>query len=395
MRKSKIVIPFILLGVAVIVGVFYLSGNQYNYTLAAEWGGFGYADEDGKFQLPYGSAIYTDENGKESLLITDCHNDNIQKFALDGTFISKFGESGTEPGSLDVPADVAIDKNGNIWVVEEDTDRLSQFDKNGNFLENFTATLEIEEEEGQVRSFSMLSKPLGIVFDSANNFYISNFGNGLVMKFDADGNFDRLLNKRDVDEDPLQFIARIEEERGDREAYYLCRSGTAVLCTGEAEFNSPYYLVVDSKDNVYVVDRNNHRIQKFNSDGEFLLMWGRNGGDGTSGNGEGEFNYPHEIAIDKNDNVYIADSRNHRIQVFDSEGAFLFQLGDESVFGFPKVVAVDSDLNIYVGDTEFPEGDHIHDEESDSDEEISLHEHTEDEHKEGSVGITKWKKTIF
>ena len=199
--------------------------------------------------------------------------------------------------------------------------------------------------------------------------------NNLVMKFDAKGSFNNLLNQHqslnlaDVLNVFKLYLDDVQE-------------GTA-----EAEFNSPYYLAVDSKDNVYVVDRGNNRIQKFSPDGEFILKWGRNGGDGTPGNGEGEFDFPHEIAIDKNDNVYVADTKNHRIQVFDSNGEFLFQLGDEREFIFPKVVAVDSNLSIYVGDA----GHRALQEEDEEDNEHSHHEHSDQD----DIRITKWKKTLF
>jgi len=390
MRKSKVIIPLIVfgfLGVVVILNVFYFSSNQYNYTLAAEWGGFGYADEDGKFNLPYGSTMYTDKAGEEFLLISDCNNNNIQKFDLNGTFISKFGEGGTDPGSLDTPADVAVDKAGNIWVVEERNSRISKFDKNGNFLENFIITLEIEEEGKQVRTFNFLSEPLGIVFDSTNNLYTTNYTDNLVMKFDSERRFVDLLNKYEGDSNIFQFVSLMEEAFQEGKDYFSCDSGVVAPCTGEAEFKSPYYLAVDSKDNVYVVDRSNHRIQKFSPNGDFLLMWGRNGGDGTLGSGKGEFYFPHEIAIDKNDNVYIADTGNSRVQVFNSDGDFLFQLGDKSVFKTIKVVAVDSDLNIYVGDSGGDLG---------IDGESIEHEHrAHHDSSEHNVRITKWKKSLF
>ena len=67
---------------------------------------------------------------------------------------------------------------------------------------------------------------------------------------------------------------------------------------------------MDNRDNVYVADRNNHRIQKFDSDGNFITKWGK------EGIGDGEFYYPHDIAVDSSGNVYVAEEYNHRIQKF-------------------------------------------------------------------------------
>jgi hypothetical protein len=69
-------------------------------------------------------------------------------------------------------------------------------------------------------------------------------------------------------------------------------------------------VAIDSADNVYVADTYNHRIQKFDSDGTFLTKWG------SSGAGDGQFRYPKGVAVDSADNVYVADAYNHRIQKF-------------------------------------------------------------------------------
>jgi DNA-binding beta-propeller fold protein YncE len=92
---------------------------------------------------------------------------------------------------------------------------------------------------------------------------------------------------------------------------------------------SPEDLAFDLEDNLYVVDAGNSRIQVFDSDGNFLRMWGK------PGDGEGEFNFYHGhyyiggIAVDREGNVYVADNANWRIQKFDSHGNFLLQWGSK------------------------------------------------------------------
>ena len=73
-------------------------------------------------------------------------------------------------------------------------------------------------------------------------------------------------------------------------------------------------ISVDNSSNVYVVDQHNHRIQKFDSLGNFILTWGK------QGNKPGEFNYPYGIAIDSEGDVYVSDMNNNRIQKFSAEG---------------------------------------------------------------------------
>ena len=69
---------------------------------------------------------------------------------------------------------------------------------------------------------------------------------------------------------------------------------------------------MDSSGNVYVSDRYNHRIQKFDSSGNFLLKWG------SFGTGDGQFARPRGNAVDSSGNVYVVDAYNHRIQKFTS-----------------------------------------------------------------------------
>jgi DNA-binding beta-propeller fold protein YncE len=76
----------------------------------------------------------------------------------------------------------------------------------------------------------------------------------------------------------------------------------------------PEGITVDTDGNVYVADTNNNRIQKFDSDGNFLAKWG------SLGTNDREFSLPEGIAVDADGNVYVADTNNNRIQKFDGMG---------------------------------------------------------------------------
>jgi streptogramin lyase len=118
---------------------------------------------------------------------------------------------------------------------------------------------------------------------------------------------------------------------------------------GDGQFNAPTGIAVDSAGNVYVADTANHRIQKFDDQGNFLLKWG------ASGSGAGQFNAPKGVAVDSADNVYVVDSGNHRIQKFGASGGFVTAWGSSGSgsgqFNQPFGVAVDSLDSVYVTDT--------------------------------------------
>src|SRR5687767_12362485 len=71
--------------------------------------------------------------------------------------------------------------------------------------------------------------------------------------------------------------------------------------SGDGEFNIPHTIAFDSSGNMYVTDTKNSRVQKFDSDGMFLLKWG------SKGAGNGRFQGPEGIDIDSKSNVYVAD----------------------------------------------------------------------------------------
>jgi DNA-binding beta-propeller fold protein YncE len=86
----------------------------------------------------------------------------------------------------------------------------------------------------------------------------------------------------------------------------------------DGAFAEPTDIAWDSKENMYISDGYVHsRVAKFSPDGTYLGTWGK------KGTGPGEFNTVHNVQVDKNDHVWVADRGNGRIQVFDTEGNFL------------------------------------------------------------------------
>jgi DNA-binding beta-propeller fold protein YncE len=88
--------------------------------------------------------------------------------------------------------------------------------------------------------------------------------------------------------------------------------------------NRPTDVAWDRAGNIYIADGigNTNRVAKFDRDGDFIRHWG------STGSGAGQFNGVKAIAIDAQDNVYVADAGNKRIQVFDADGNSKSEFGN-------------------------------------------------------------------
>jgi NHL repeat-containing protein len=117
--------------------------------------------------------------------------------------------------------------------------------------------------------------------------------------------------------------------------------------------NGPGYLtagsavVVAPNGEIYLADGHgagtNDRIVKFSNDGQLITAWGKHG------KGPGEFDTPHGIALDSMGRVYVADRANNRIQIFEPDGKFV---AEWKQFGRPSDVAIDKNDMIYVADSQ-------------------------------------------
>jgi DNA-binding beta-propeller fold protein YncE len=143
-------------------------------------------------------------------------------------------------------------------------------------------------------------------------------------------------------------------QKFDSNGQFLATWGSAG--SGDGQFNfiwgDPNHnlpgagLAFDAQGNLYITDMGNVRIQKFDSNGKFLAKWG------SQGTGDGQFARPLDLAVDAQGNVYVIDDRSSpkgRIQKFDSNGKFLARFG-EGLFVDPGLIAVDGPGNIYVPD---------------------------------------------
>lgn len=160
----------------------------------------------------------------------------------------------------------------------------------------------------------MFIMPHGLTVDRDDNVWLTDVGRQQVFKFSPDGRLLLTLGER------------------------------GVAGTDTAHFNLPTDVAVRPDGGFYVSDGyRNTRVLRFDARGRFLTQWGK------PGNGPGEFDLPHGIALDRAGRIYVADRNNARVQVFDSTGRFVADFKGP-LLGRPYGVAVSPDGTIFTVD---------------------------------------------
>jgi len=220
----------------------------------------------GMLNGPRGVAV----NERNEIAVTDTGNHRIQVFSSDGTYLRSFGAKGDKQAQLDCPAGIAFDNNGHIVVVDSDNHRVQVFSEQGEFLRQFGGKGNLDHQ---------LQDPFGLSIDSDGNYIVADSGNKLIKIFSPIG----------------QFLRKIG---------------------GEGSFDRPYHCV--QYDNYLIVsDRDEHCINVFDRDGKFLYKFGK------QGKGNGEFNKPGCLSVNKAGHLMVCDTWNDRVQVFELSGKFL------------------------------------------------------------------------
>ena len=226
----------------------------------------------------YASGLDVDAAG--NVYVADTGNDQVKKFAPNGTLLWNVGVRGVKaPGNFDNPRDIAY-LNGKLYVADLGNKRVQVLDASTGavdavWTETFPSTIGI----------------------SAG---VDGSGNPIIL----------------VTEDVLN-QTRIYTPSGT----FIRADGTGSAGSGAGQLNAPRDAATDSAGNVYVADYANNRIAKFGPTGAWITSWG------TGGGKPGQFRRPYGVTVDVDNNVWVADSTNHRIQEFTSNGTFIRALG--------------------------------------------------------------------
>ena len=358
-----------------------------NVSTFAGSGSHGFQDGPGKkatFNYPMGIVIDT----KDNLYVADSFHHRVRKIDKTGnvTTVAGTGKAGFQDGpgkkaTFKYPDGIAIDAKSNLFVSEDQKQKIRKIAPDGSVttitlpascdykyivvghredlyfpcgraiykfylsgtlprtnalcVQTFTGTTLSGSGDGS-RSIAQLSHPTAVArYD--NSLYVVDSFNHKIRKIDKAGNVTTVAGIG---------VSGFQDGPGS-----------------QAMFNYPEGIAIDIQGNLYVTDSLNHRIRKIDKTGNVTTI----AGTGKFGFQDGPspqamFNYPEGIVIDIHGNLYITETKNHRIRKIDKAGnvttiagtgKFGFQdgPGSQAMFGAPEGIAIDIQGNLYVADS--------------------------------------------
>ena len=278
---------------------------QAYYVFDRAFGQHGY--DPGEFVEPRGIALDTEGN----VYVVDMGATNfarVQKFTKAGDFVLSFGSFGEGVGQFKTPIGICVHSiGGRVLVADKDNSRIQSFTQSGLSRPAWGTRGSGEGE---------FLWPQGVAADDQGYTYVADTTNNRIQKFTGDGTFVKQWGSYGDDPGQLSYPSDIAVD-GDGNVYVV-GGGRVDKFTSEGVFQTKWDsqclmragVGVDSEGNVYVTDEGNHRVHKFSRGGRLLTRWG------TQGRDNGQFWYPMDVAVDAQGHVYVVDSNNHRVQVF-------------------------------------------------------------------------------
>ena len=273
-----------------------------------EWGTFGVIDP-GQFNLPQQIAVDDERN----IYVADTGNSRIQKFTNNGEFLSSWGTHGIENGEFRSPVGIAVYEN-NVYVIDDKQSNIQKFDSDGNFILKWG---EWGVKDGQ------FNKPKGITIDSNGVVYVADSKNYRIQIFTSDGEFLSSFGTYGTINGKLKIPVDVAvygdfiyvSDPGNKKIEKYALDGT-YLQSFDYRFGGhavrPGGLTTDPDGNVYFVDSVKYRVVKMSPEGRTLGTFG------SVGMGDGKFIQPTDIVLDNRGYLFVLDSSVGLIQKFDT-----------------------------------------------------------------------------
>jgi DNA-binding beta-propeller fold protein YncE len=262
-----------------------------------------------------------------------------------------WGTRGAGAGQFNKPRSVTVDRADNVYVVDM-TGRVQKFSPQGEWLRAW----QMPETE--------LGKAKGMCLDQHGRVVVIEPHYSRVNHFSTDGRLECQWGQHGTNAGQLAFPRAVAmnsraelwiSEYGvvERVQRFAPDGGSLLAGFGHygskpGEFNRPEGVTVGPQNRLYVADSCNHRVQVFADDGHWLASLGE------AGAGVGALSYPYDVVVDRAGNLFVCEFGNSRIQVFDAlhrPREIIGRAGGApGEFNNPWGIALDSQGNLYVAD---------------------------------------------
>ncbi len=258
-------------------------------------------------------------------------------------------ESGRVLWQFAEPYGIAIDSKGNLYVADQKVGAIFIFN---------TETRDLDMIKNKTHAH--FDRIIGLAMDDGDRLFVSDPGLRHVLVFDSNHKAVDVINDGMVSpgmlaidkENRQLYVSDVELDQVlvyDADTFKLKRkigtTGHKHELTTPGDFSKPTGVAVDQEGNLYVCDTLNNRIEMFDADGKFIHAFGK------AGDGPGYFARPKGIAIDSDNHIWVADGQQDRIQVFNQEFQLLISLGGHGVlpgqFSGLASITIDKDNRVF------------------------------------------------
>lgn len=221
---------------------------------------------------------------------------------------SSFGSAGSGNGQFSRPGAMAVDGQGNLWVVDSNDNRVEKFNEGGGYLSQI---------KPEASSKCALSRPTAVAINAAGNLWVTDSGHKRVVELSPAG-------------------------------ACLGEFGGAGLTGGKFAGSGPEAIAIDYHGNIWVADTYGGRLEKFNENGVFVRSVA------TKGKGPEQLGQPDGIAIAPGGNVFVTDWEDDKVVEYGEGGKFIRQFGSQGSepgqLQNPTGITVDSRGDVWVPD---------------------------------------------
>lgn len=230
-----------------------------------------------------------------------------------------------QPFQLLQPYGLAVDSKGSLYIADQKVGAIFIFN---------TETREVDLIKNSVHAH--FARIIGLAMDDSDRLFVSDPGLRHILVFDKDHKPEDVITDGIVDpgglaidtQNRLLYVADVQVDQVlvyDADTLKPLRkigtTGHNHELTSPGDFSKPAAVAVDTEGNLYVADTYNNRVEIFDADGNFVSTFGK------AGDGPGYFSRPKGIAIDGDGHIWVADGMQDRVQVFNKDGQLLIAFG--------------------------------------------------------------------